>query len=118
MNLEKLSVGLKTIHFVRFALAALLINLLVWIFLVLPKKNRIENLQSSYARLRTQVASDQKELRELESRVKKLQQAQKDLKTIYSSCVSIPLPWHSNWWTNAAIMYGIPGLTNSSRVTG
>jgi type IV pilus assembly protein PilO len=84
MNLEKLSISLKRIHFVRLALAILLINVIVWVFFVLPKRNRIETLQSNYASLRTQVAADQKEVRALEARVKKLQQAQKDLKTIYS----------------------------------
>jgi Tfp pilus assembly protein PilO len=85
MNTEKLSILLKKIHFVRFLLAVLAINLAIWIFLVLPKQDRIARLQDSYAQLRTQAAADQKNVRELQARLKHLQQAQQDLKTIYSS---------------------------------
>jgi Tfp pilus assembly protein PilO len=84
MNIEKLSINLKKIHFVRFLLVVLGVNLAIWGFLVLPKQDRIAALQKSYADLRTQSATDQKEIKQLQSRLKHLQQAQQDLKTIYS----------------------------------
>ncbi len=83
MNVEKISVSLKKIHFVRILLVVLGVNLAIWGFLVLPLQDRIAALQKSYADLRTQGASDQKEVKELQARLKHLQQAQQDLKTIY-----------------------------------
>jgi Tfp pilus assembly protein PilO len=85
MNIEKLSILLQKVHFVRIMLLVLGLNLAVWAFLVLPKQDRIARLQDSYAQLRKQAASDQKEVRELQARLKHLQQAQQDLKTIYST---------------------------------
>ena len=84
MNIEKISVNLKRIHFVRFLLLVLGVNLAIWGFLVLPKQDRIAALQKSYAYLRTQSSTDQKEIKQLQARLKHLQQAQLDLKTIYS----------------------------------
>lgn len=83
MNIEKISVNLKKIHFVRFLLAVLGVNLAIWGFLVLPKQDRIAALQKDYATLRNQGSTDQKEIKELQVRLKHLQQAQDDLKTIY-----------------------------------
>lgn len=85
MNIEKISVRLKNIHFVRILLVVLGMNLAIWGFLVLPKQDRIAALQKNYADLRTQSAADQKEIKELQARLKHLQQAQQDLKTIYST---------------------------------
>jgi Tfp pilus assembly protein PilO len=84
MNIEKISVNLKKIHFVRFLLVVLGVNLAIWAFLVVPKQDRIAALQKSYADLRSQGAADQKEIKQLQGRLKHLQQAQEDLKTIYS----------------------------------
>jgi Tfp pilus assembly protein PilO len=85
MNTEKLSILLKRIHFVRIMLAALALNFAVWAFLVLPKQDRIARLQDNYGQLRTQAAADQRNVKELQNRLKHLQQAQQDLKTIYST---------------------------------
>ncbi|MCI0611638.1 type 4a pilus biogenesis protein PilO [bacterium] len=84
MNIEKISVNLKRIHFVRFLLVVLGVNLGIWGFLVLPKQDRIAALQKNYADLRNQGAADQKEIKQLQARLKHLQQAQEDLKTIYN----------------------------------
>lgn len=84
MNIEKISVNLKKVHFVRFLLVVLGVNLAIWGFLVLPKQDRIAALQKNYATLRNQGTTDQKEIKELQGRLKHLQQAQEDLKTIYN----------------------------------
>jgi hypothetical protein len=84
MNLEKVSIFMKRIHLVRLALVLIALNLLLLVFIVLPQNSRIERLQSEYALTRTRLATSQKNIIELKGRLQGLQQAEKDLKTIYS----------------------------------
>lgn len=83
MNVEKMSVFLKRVHFVRLVLFLILLNAVVLALLVLPNKAKIEKLQASYADLRTQAAKEESGKRNLQERLHKLQDAQKDLETIY-----------------------------------
>lgn len=88
MNIEKISVALRRIHFVRLTLVFIFINAVILTVLVLPKRARIAALQSQYATLRSEAATDRRELRMLEERLKNIQQAQKDLQTIYSKVLA------------------------------
>jgi Tfp pilus assembly protein PilO len=84
MNVERVSILMKKVHLVRLSLAVIVMNLLLFIFLVLPQNSRIARLQSEYALTRTRLAASQKNIITLKSRLAGLQQAEKDLKTIYS----------------------------------
>lgn len=84
MSLEKLSLWFKRVHLIRLALALLAVNCLVFAFLVLPMQSRISIQQSDYSSARTETASRQKQLQELDSRVVALKKAQKDLDEIYT----------------------------------
>ena len=84
MNIEKTSILLKRIQFGRLIGAFLLINVLLLLFLVIPRRNVTSNLQDSFGNLRQQAANDQKEIRDLKTRLANLQRAQEDLKKIYS----------------------------------
>lgn len=84
MNMEKTGILLKRIHVARLAIIVILINAVLLALVVLPRGNAIVSLQSQYGRLRSLVAADQKNARELKARVERLQRAQSDLKKIYS----------------------------------
>jgi hypothetical protein len=84
MSIESISVGLKRIQFVRLALALLLLNGIILTLLVLPKRAKISTLQANYATLRSDAVVDQREIRTLQTRLKNIQQAQKNMQTIYT----------------------------------
>jgi len=88
MNVEKLSLFLKRVHLVRWAAVVILINALIFAFLVLPKQNRIASSQSHYANLRSKVFSEQRNVRHLQTRLAKLQQAQTALQTMYAQVLA------------------------------
>jgi Tfp pilus assembly protein PilO len=84
MNVEKTGILLKKAQFGRLALIVIVVNLAVLALLVMPRRNAISSLQDEFARLRQLALADQKEVRQLKERVTRLQQAQSDLKKIYS----------------------------------
>lgn len=84
MNLEKTGVFLKRTRFGHLAVMAILLNAVLLMILVMPRRSAIGALQGEYASLRQLVAKDQKDVRELKARVDRLQRAQSDLKKIYS----------------------------------
>jgi type IV pilus assembly protein PilO len=84
MNIERLSILMKRVHLVRLALAVIVLNLILFVFVVLPQNNRIARLQSEYGLTRTRLASSQKNIANLKNRLQRLQQAENDLKSVYS----------------------------------
>jgi Tfp pilus assembly protein PilO len=88
MNVEKLSLFFKKIHAVRWAAVLILINLLLFAFIVLPKRNRIVSEQSHYAELRNKVIDEQRNVRRLQQRLLKLQQARIDLRAMYAQVLA------------------------------
>lgn len=84
MNIERLSILMKRVHMVRLALAVIALNLILFVFVVLPQNNRIARLQSEYGITRTRLAASQKNITHLKNRLQSLQQAEKDLKSVYS----------------------------------
>jgi|SRR3990172_3822670 len=88
MNVEKLGVILRRVHFVRWTLALITLNVVIFAFLVLPTQNKVAALQSNHATVRTRILVGQQDVRHLESRLGKLQQAQKDLEAMYSQVLA------------------------------
>ena len=56
MNVEKLGVILRRVHFVRWTLALITLNVVIFAFLVLPTQNKVAALQSNHATVRTRTA--------------------------------------------------------------
>jgi Tfp pilus assembly protein PilO len=83
MNAEKFSVFLKRIGFLRLAGILLLVNLAVSVFLVLPQHNRVLDLESTNSGLKNQLATEQRQLKDLKNRVLVLQESRKDMKDMY-----------------------------------
>jgi len=83
MTLENFSILLRRIHFVRWVLLFILINVLVFAFVVVPDKSRIVNLQSEYSKLRAEAMMKKKDIRGLQERLARLQQGEKDLQEMY-----------------------------------
>ncbi len=83
MNVEKFSMLLKKMRFRRLALILLLVNVVVTVLVVLPQHNRVLNLQASSVSLKKQLAVEQREVKNLRTRLQNLRQSQADLKTIY-----------------------------------
>jgi Tfp pilus assembly protein PilO len=81
MNMEKSGTRLKKIHFVRLAF----LILLLFIFVVLPNRSNIGRQQSAYSSMRTEMTTQQKAVKQLQERLAKLEQAQKDFNYIYSN---------------------------------
>jgi Tfp pilus assembly protein PilO len=88
MNFERISLLLKQIRFVQLGLLFLLLNSVLFLFLVLPENQRISRLQSDYANLRSRNIDQQKSTRSLEHRLAALQKAQTDLQIIYNEKLS------------------------------
>lgn len=84
MNLESPGMLLKGIHFVRLMVIVLLANIAILGFIVLPNKTRIRGQQQSYQGMRRDVVEAKKENQELQTRLEKLQQAQKDINEMYA----------------------------------
>ena len=83
MTLENFSILLRRIHFVRWVLLFILINVLVFAFVVVPDKSRIANLQSEYSKLRAEAMMKKKDIHGLQERLARLQQGEKDLQEMY-----------------------------------
>ena len=79
MSIESISLLFRRVHFLRYALAAILVNVLVFIFLIVPNQAKVVNLQGDYANSRKQAIEEERHLRDLQSRIARLEQAKKDL---------------------------------------
>jgi Tfp pilus assembly protein PilO len=88
MNFERISLLLKQIRFVELGLLFLVLNSLLFLFLVLPENQRISRLQSDYANQRSKMIEQQKRTRNMEHRLAALQKAQTDLQMIYNEKLS------------------------------
>jgi len=88
MNFERISLPLKQVRFVHLGLLFLLLNSLLFLFLVLPQNQRISGLQSDYANQRSRIIDHQRTIRSLEHRLEALQKAQTDLQIIYNEKLS------------------------------
>jgi Tfp pilus assembly protein PilO len=88
MSFERISLLLKSSRFVYIGLFLFLLNFVLLLVLVLPRKQSIADLQSDYSRLRSQIAEDQTEIQVLSRRLEALQKAQKDLDVIYNQVLS------------------------------
>ena len=84
MNLERPGTLLKSIHFVRLMMIVLLANIAVLGFIVLPNKTRIKSQQLQYQSMRRDVATAKKDNQQLQARLEKLKQAEKDIQEMYA----------------------------------
>jgi len=83
MTVENLSIRMKQIHFVRWALIVILLNFLLFMFVIVPDQSRIAKLQSEYSSLRADGIKKKQEIRGLQERFVRLQQGEKDLQRMY-----------------------------------
>lgn len=88
MNFERISLLLRNSRFVYIGLILLVLNLLLFIFVVLPQKQKISSLQDEYSSQRIRIAEEQKEVRVLQKRLEALQKAQNDLDVIYNQVLA------------------------------
>jgi Tfp pilus assembly protein PilO len=88
MNFERVSLLLKNIRFVYIGLLLLFLNTIGFLFIVLPEKQRISKLQTSFSQQRNQIGEQQHELKILQRRLAALQKAQKDLDMIYNQVLA------------------------------
>ena len=66
-------------------LAAIGINLLVFTFYVIPNRSKVANLQAQYAGIRQDALEQQRHIKDLQMRLLRLQEAEKDLKYLYGT---------------------------------
>ncbi len=83
MTVENLSIRMKRIHFVRWALIMILLNVLLFMFVIVPNQSGIAKLQSEYSRLRADGIKKKQEIQGLNQRLVRLEQGEKDLQTMY-----------------------------------
>ena len=83
MNSEKIGQLFSRIHLVRIALLCTAANLLLYLFLIVPRQSNLSRLQTDHHDNKIQIRAQELELQGLGTRLKKLQQAQKDLVDIY-----------------------------------
>lgn len=83
MNWEKTGQFLTKIRFLRIAIGILIFNAIVFAMLVLPGRVRHQILERDLSTLKIQVDVASRHADDLQSRVSKLEQAQKDLKFLY-----------------------------------
>jgi Tfp pilus assembly protein PilO len=88
MNFERISLLLKNIRFVYIGLLVLALNIIAFLFIVLPEKQKISKLQTSFSRQRNEIGEQQNELKVLQRRLAALQKAQKDLDLIYNQILA------------------------------
>lgn len=88
MNFERISLLLKNIRFVYIGLLLLALNIIAFFFIVLPEKQKISKLQTSFSRQRNEIGEQQQELKVLRRRLAALQKAQKDLDMIYNQVLA------------------------------
>lgn len=85
MTMESLSLLFRRVHFVRWALGAILMNVLVFTFWIVPNQAKVANLQSDYANARKEAVEEQRRLNDLQLRLVRLEQAKKDLQYLYTN---------------------------------
>jgi Tfp pilus assembly protein PilO len=85
MNIEHVSFLFKRIHLIRWMLGAILINVLIFTFYVIPNRSKVANLQAQYAGIRQDALEEQRHLKDLQTRLVRLQQAEKDLNYLYTT---------------------------------
>ena len=88
MNFERISLLLKNIRFVYIGLLLLAINTIAFLFIVLPEKQKISRLQSSFSEQRNQIGEQQRDLKVLRRRLSALQRAERDLDRIYNQVLA------------------------------
>ena len=88
MNFERISLLLKNIRFVYIGLLLLVLNTIAFLFIVLPERQKISRLQTSFSQQRNEIGEQQNELKVLQRRLAALQKAQKDLDLIYNQVLA------------------------------
>jgi Tfp pilus assembly protein PilO len=88
MNFERASFVLKNSRFVYIGLFFLLLNIILFLLVVLPQKQKISTLQNDYFSQRNRIVQEQKEMRLLQNRLQALQKAEKDLHVIYTQVLA------------------------------
>jgi Tfp pilus assembly protein PilO len=88
MNFERISLLLKNSRFVYIGLLLLALNTIAFLFIVLPEKQKISKLQTSFSQQRNQIGGQQNDLKVLRRRLSALQKAQKDLDIIYNQVLA------------------------------
>ena len=83
MNSERISILLKQSHFIAVGLLLVGLNILLFLFVILPQKQNISRLHTEHSRQRTLLAEQQRQLKTLTQRLAALQKAENDLKIIY-----------------------------------
>jgi Tfp pilus assembly protein PilO len=88
MNFERISLLLKSIRFVYIGALVIIVNLILFILVVAPQKEKISRLQTNFSDQRNAIRDQQKENQVLQQRLAALQKAEKDLKVIYTQILS------------------------------
>jgi Tfp pilus assembly protein PilO len=78
----------ETVHFIRLALLLILVNAAAYVFLIVPRQDRFVQLQTEHSNLRSQMIHGEQNHRALETRLRNLQQAEKDLAYIYEKVLA------------------------------
>lgn len=84
MNFERISILLKNSRFIFVGLLLVAMNIALFFFLVLPRRQNISRLQNEYSKQRFHIADQQKQMKVLSQRLGALQKAENDLKVIYN----------------------------------
>jgi Tfp pilus assembly protein PilO len=88
MNFERISSLLKSIRFVYVGLFLVVLNIIAFLFLVLPQKQNISRLQTDYAYQRSRMAEQKRGITVLSRRLEALQKAKRDLEVIYTQVLA------------------------------
>jgi Tfp pilus assembly protein PilO len=88
MNFEATSLILKNSRFVYIGLFLLLLNIVLFLVVVFPQKQKISSLQNDYFSQRNRIVQQQKEMRVLENRLQALQKAESDLQVLYTQVLA------------------------------
>jgi Pilus assembly protein, PilO. len=85
MTIESISLLFHRVHFVRWALGAILLNALAFAFWIVPNQAKVATLESNYANFRREAVDEQRHLHDLQARIGRLEQAKKDLQYLYAN---------------------------------
>ena len=83
MNFERISTLLRNSRFLLVGLLLVAVNIALFFFLVLPRKQNISRLQDEYSKQRFRIADQQKQMKIMNQRLGALQKAESDLKVLY-----------------------------------
>ncbi|MCI0416866.1 hypothetical protein L0222_29200 [bacterium] len=88
MNFERISLLLKNIRFVYIGLLLLVLNMIAFLFIILPEQQKISKLQTSFSQQRNQIGAQQNEIKVLRRRLAALEKARTDLEMMYDQVLA------------------------------